>query len=163
MSKPSHTPRPGPSPLINDVEVAIAEPSKLSELVRRLMEMQREDALRLIGRNTTRSGIRRIHEYVTSAIDISMSILRKSSGDDVPAEDANRIALMLTRGLILVKYQAARGQLGGELPALIEAAIKKVLKTVKPTGSKRRDIERVLESARTLMDGLLVLAYMHAR
>lgn len=152
---------PLPSPSLTDKEFkdSLEQPAKLSELVRRLMELSERDARRLIG-DTTKTGFRRVHEHITSAIDRALEILARARGglDD---ESLNRILVMFTRGLILLNYQEARDQLDRELAVRVKAMVDHATEVLKTRSVDR--IRNTLEFMRTLMDAMLVLVYRYAR
>lgn len=154
------TTRFGPSsslPLDREFRESLDQPSKMVDLARSLMELPERDARRLIG-YTSKTGFRRVHEHLTSAIDRAIEILARGKLDD---ESLNKILIMFTRGLVLVNYQEARNQLDKELASRLKAMVEYEIEVLKTRSVER--IRRTLESMRTLMDAMCVLAYKYAR
>lgn len=169
-----------PTPTILERELLIKsleQPLKLAELVKRLEDARKDEAQELL-RGTTKSGFRKVHERVASAIDNSAEIfsrvlrmrdIEKTQDYDKTIERAiDRVSLVLAQTLIFVNYQEARGQLGRELAHRINDMIKQLLErlTEVRTTKSRENVDkllRTLESMRTIMDALLVVAYRYAR
>lgn len=154
--------RPGPPPPAPPVEKfskSLEDSKELLDLVRHLLEMREDHVYRLL-RATTSTGFRRIHEHLTSAIDRAIEIcLTKSELDE---KSIGEITLLIARGLILVNYQEARGQLNRDLADRLKAMITRLLDILK-TERKSSKIREVLESMRTLIDALAVLVYKYTR
>lgn len=151
-------------PTSREYEESLEDSLKLANLVTRLMELRDREAGRLIGKTTT-TGYRRVHEYLTSAIDRALELCRKAKGEKrLGDSELAEINLLISRSLILVNYQEARDQLSRDLADALRSIIHRILNSI----SSRREavnverLEKMLESARTIIDALAVLVYRYA-
>lgn len=135
--------------------------SALADLVKQLIGLP-EDQGRSLLRGTTISGYRRVHEFITSAIDRSIEICITAGSGKLNDRDINEITVLITRGLILIDYQVARGQLSEELANRIKRVLIDILDNVKKD-STAENIRRLFESARIVLDALAILAYKYGR
>jgi hypothetical protein len=130
----------------------LKDEGKLSYEVRRILSMDRASAQQLIG-DTTTTAYRRIHEVVTSVLD-------RIAGTPEPSQE---LLLDLSKALILVKYQLARGQISRGLAEHVERAINTVFEAFERTPKNWESVRSVARNARTYLDSLAVIVYMHSR
>lgn len=152
----------GPSssyPASKELIESLEQPLKMVDLTKNLMELPERDARKLIG-YTSKTGFRRIHEYLTSVIDRGLELISRDK-DKLNDERLNELLVMFARSLILVEYQEARDQLDRELANRIKIMVEHAIDVLKTKNIER--IKRTLESMRTIMDAILVLAYKYAR
>lgn len=139
----------------------LKEDEALSEYVQKLMAMREDDARRFIGYRTTKSAYRKVHEHIASAIDI---ILSKARGQEGQEERILSEALIsLSRGLILVEYQVARGQLGEELGRYLSGMLNTIINDLRASKKVGSELIKELDRARILVDAIAVLIYNYAR
>lgn len=137
-----------------------------------MLNLDEESAKRFIG-STTITAYRRVHEVAASALDevIKRLQLLRSPGERQKALD--EIALMLSRPLILIEYQAARGQISGGLAWFLKGVmdnIVEVMRKVMPEGVKPEEASRGFQElvdrakrVRGVLDSLAVLVYKYGR
>ncbi len=146
---------------------ALEQPTKLAELVKKIEEIKEEEARKLLGK-TTKSGFRKIHEQITSAIDRAAEILVPRPGKKIDERDIDNVYFILAQRLIFVRYQVVRGQVSEFLAKSVAEMIKHLLKVLDEVKEKKNQesivrLTRTLESMRTMMDALMVLVYRFAR
>lgn len=148
-----------------DLVDSLTDTEKLGHVVAYLLSADR-DKVKDITKDTTKSGYRKIHEILTSAIDRSLEILRqKKSAQEITQESVSTLNMMFTRALIFVHYQTVRGQTNKTLASLLTDIIKEILKeidNIKNKGDSRVLIKK-LESARAILDTILVVIHRYSR
>ncbi|MEM2075739.1 MAG: hypothetical protein QW705_06765 [Zestosphaera sp.] len=130
----------------------LSDDIELSNVIKQILTLERHTAESLIG-GTTSTAYRRIHEHLTAVLDRATVILSKPEPKDV-----SEIIIGLTKGLILVEYQLARGQISRELSDKLRVVLTNLQGSVRETNAIKK-----FERARTLLDALTVLVYKHAR
>ncbi len=105
-----------------------------------------------------KSAYRRIHEHYAAVLDRAVEILRgKTAIDDRTRQE---IVRDLTRVIIMVKYQAARGQLkegiSQDLVSLANKLIEKIEKTTEPSAQPKQ-LSSMFERARMIIDSLVIM------
>ncbi|MGC9012442.1 hypothetical protein, partial [Thermogladius sp.] len=102
-----------------------------------------------------KSAYRRIHEHYAAVLDKAVEILRgKTAIDDQTRQE---IVRDLTRVIIMVKYQAARGQLTEGIPQdLISLTNKLIKKTTEPSAQPKQ-LSSMFERARMIIDSLVIM------
>jgi hypothetical protein len=102
-----------------------------------------------------KSAYRRIHEHYAAVLDRAVEILRgKAAIDDQTRQE---IVRDLTRIIIMVKYQAARGQLTeGIQQDLISLTNKLIKKTTEPSAQPKL-LSSMFERARMIIDSLVIM------
>jgi len=128
----------------------IAQPDRASGYAINILTIDKKTAQNVIG-DTTITAYRRIHEIVTSALD-----------EVERGRDISEAVLSLTKSLILIKYQVARGIVSFQLVQYIEPVIRNILNCVKESKDlgKCRDRARY---GRLILDALAVLVYQYGR
>lgn len=158
MSRSRHESSP-PSISIDKFKQSLTNPSELADLVKKLMEMPKKQLSGLL-LGVTPSGYRRIHEYVASAFDRAMEVCAMKN--ELSIKEVNEISLLLSRGLILINYQIARGQLNEQLGSLLRGIITQIMDNIK-SEKRASEIRRLFESARILVDALAVIVYRYTK
>lgn len=133
---------------------ALTDPKILYQEVSRILNLDRKDAAKLIGRTTT-TAYRRVHEIISSVLDRIVS-----------GQLDETILIDLSKVVTLVSYQSARGQLSEGLASNLSQIINEVQKYVQNYLSQKRDLDlvkKVASSARALLDALAVLVYEYGR
>jgi len=133
-----------PSLLEFNVQVLKREDLLVDE-VEKILSMPSHNARSVIG-GTSSTAYRRVHEIVASALDR----LAGSAQRDLS------LLVDLSKALILIRYQAARGQISDALANYIDDVIRGVIDTAKASWEEAK---RVARNARTLLDALAVLVY----
>jgi len=133
-------------PTINIPKI-LSDDTELSNVIKQILTPRSPIAESLIEKRTTKTAYRKIHEHLTTVLDRAAIILSKPEPKDV-----SEIIIGLTKGLILVEYQLARGQLSKELGNKLKEVLTSLQDSVRET-----DAIKKFERARTLLDALLVL------
>jgi len=138
-------------PTIN-ISKILSDDTELSNVIKQILTLEPHTAGSLI-RGTTPTAYRRIHEHLTAVLDRATVILSKPEPKDI-----SEIIIGLTKGLILVEYQLARGQVSKELSDKLREVLTNLQNSVRETNAIKK-----FERARTLLDALTVLVYKYAR
>jgi len=99
----------------------------------------------IIGK-TSSTAYRRVHEIVTSALDRLIASAKYDSS----------LLIDLSKALIMVRYQAARGQLSDVIANYIDSMLRSIIDIAKTSWSEAKGFA---EKARTILDALAVLIY----
>lgn len=129
--------------------------------IERILGLNKRDAEFFIGK-TSGTAYRRVHEIVASVLD------RFSSS--IPGDPS--LLTELARGLILVRYQASRGQVSESLANYLDNMLRTIIDKAKSTIEKARssreevmkqweDVKRLARNARSILDALAVLVYQY--
>ncbi|MCC6055483.1 MAG: hypothetical protein LM583_02245 [Desulfurococcaceae archaeon] len=113
--------------------------------VEKILSLSPHSIRTIVGR-TSGTAYRRVHEIVTSALDR----LTASAKYD-PS-----LLIDLSKALIMVRYQAARGQLSDVIADYIDSMLRSIIDTAKTSWSEAKGFA---EKARTILDALAVLIY----
>jgi len=144
---------------------ALENDELLIQIVQRLLpldERRFSELKRLVG-GTTTSAYRRVHEPLAAILDEAMRGLggiQRSGGQQDIERIKSKLLLDLSRALILVKYQGARGQLSEGIENALTTIINRLINDIR--GVQVGNIEKtmkVFERARVLIDALAVLTY----
>lgn len=138
---------------------SLTDPHELSSLIEHLMGVPENQLSRLLT-GVTLSGYRRVHEHVASTIDRAIEIC--AARKELNNEAISEFSLLLARGLILINYQVARGQLNRELGMRLSSVITQLLDNVK-RAREINEVRKIFESARILIDAIAVIVYRHVR
>ena len=92
---------------------------------------------------------RRVHEVIASTFDRIIEA-RRSGGSP------SNLLVDLSRCLVMVKYQLARGQLSEGLANLLTTLLTQIINRARASQS---DLEQVVSRARTLIDALAVIVF----
>jgi hypothetical protein len=113
--------------------------------VEKILSLSPHTIRTIVGR-TSGTAYRRVHEIVTSALDR----LTASAKYD-PS-----LLIDLSKALIMVRYQAARGQLSDVIANYIDSMLRSIIDAAKTSWSEAKGFA---EKARTILDALAVLIY----
>ena len=150
--------------------------------IERILGLSEQEALRIIGK-TSDTAYRRVHEILTSALDRVVEVVHaeklkfesiEASGQRIPEQEIEEVkksllALLtdLSKALIMVRYQRARGQIATSLANYTDSIVRNVIDHIKSVESinkeKLQEIERLATNARSLLDSLAVLVYEYAK
>ncbi len=141
----------------------------LSGSIRNLLSMKPYQVRSFIG-GTSISAYRRIHEVLTGILDSFNEALRRQeqSSNNISISEIDKGILDLSRGLILVEYQEARGQISRPLADEIKDILNNLIQTIgniraNPNTNTIRSLRKSIERARTFFDALVVLVYKYGR
>jgi hypothetical protein len=142
---------------------SIDSDEKLYEIVDQIMKLPEYQIKRILG-GTSTTAYRRVHERLASSIDRILERLRNYKN----VKDIAGPALSdLTRSLILLRYQNARGQISDDLRSILESIVSKLVNDIKSLQSsdseKLEELRKKLERARSLIDAIAVLAYEYGK
>jgi CRISPR/Cas system CSM-associated protein Csm2 small subunit len=142
---------------------SIESDEKLYEIVDQIMKLPEYQIKRILG-GTSTTAYRRVHERLASSIDRILERLRNYKN----VKDIAGPALSdLTRSLILLRYQNARGQISDDLRSILESIVSKLVNDIKSLQSsdseKLEELRKKLERARSLIDAIAVLAYEYGK
>ncbi|MEM1645819.1 MAG: hypothetical protein QXL96_08145 [Ignisphaera sp.] len=149
---------------------AVKDPKLLVDEVSKLLYMDEREARGFIG-GTTITAYRRVHEIIASVLDRTIAL----RGADVNTfqKMVHELLVELSKALVLVKYQRARGQLSDGLATNLESLIDittRILKDLPTKPSSTQDHSSIVENvvntltrARTLLDALATLVYTYGR
>lgn len=155
--------KPKPSTPLLDKEKfrnSLENHSNLVDLVKRLMGIEETEASKLLEK-VTKTGYRRVHDYVALALDRSIEICKRTTSAKLSNEEVNEIILLLSRGLILINYQLARKQLNENIAICLRGVLEHILDKIQ-NGVDKSTLTKMIESARTLVDALAVVVYRYA-
>jgi hypothetical protein len=138
----------------------------VSNFVRDILTKSEKEAERIIGegkkdekgeaKKTTISSYRRVHEIASSALE-----------EVERGKNPTSAITALTKSLILVKYQEARGLLLGQLPRYIEQILSKVLgcmqEALEGQGDKIHECREMAKNGKMILDALAVLVYQYGK
>jgi CRISPR/Cas system CSM-associated protein Csm2 small subunit len=149
--------------LSDQVAQSIDSDEKLYEIVDQIMKLPEYQIKRILG-GTSTTAYRRVHERLASSIDRILEKLRNYKN----VKDIAGPALSdLTRSLILLRYQNARGQISDDLRSILESIVSKLVNDIKSLQSsdseKLEELRKKLERARSLIDAIAVLAYEYGK
>ena len=149
--------------LSDQVAQSIESDEKLYEIVDQIMKLPEYQIKRILG-GTSTTAYRRVHERLASSIDRILEKLRIYKN----VKDIAGPALSdLTRSLILLRYQNARGQISDDLRSILESIVSKLVNDIKSLQSsdseKLEELRKKLERARSLIDAIAVLAYKYGK
>jgi CRISPR/Cas system CSM-associated protein Csm2 small subunit len=149
--------------LSDQVAQSIDSDEKLYEIVDQIMKLPEYQIKRILG-GTSTTAYRRVHERLASSIDRILEKLRIYKN----VRDIAGTALSdLTRSLILLRYQNARGQISDDLRSILESIVSKLVNDIKSLQSsdseKLKELRMKLERARSLIDAIAVLAYEYGK
>lgn len=158
----SHPPTRNPD-IIN---IDLKNVENVSNFVRDILAKSKEEAELIIGeiikkrnkekvvKKTTKSSYRRVHEIASSALE-----------EVERGKNPTSAITALTKSLILVKYQEARGLLVGQLPRYIEHILSKVLECMQEASKKQggniHDCREMAKNGKMILDALAVLVYQY--
>jgi CRISPR/Cas system CSM-associated protein Csm2 small subunit len=154
--------------LSDQVAQSIESDEKLYEIVDQIMKLPEYQIKRILG-GTSTTAYRRVHERLASSIDKILEKLRNYKNvKDINVRDIAGTALSdLTRSLILLRYQNARGQISDDLRSILESIVSKLVNDIKSLQSsdseKLKELRKKLERARSLIDAIAVLAYEYGK
>ena len=144
-------------------EILRDEKSLVNE-IEKILGLQPEAAESVIGR-TSGTAYRRVHEIVASALDRVEEAVRslKLAPQDAP-KALPPLLIDLSKALIMVRYQAARGQASDVLANYIDPLIRSIIDVIKDVEKgvdkgKLDEIERIVRNARAVLDAIAVLVY----
>jgi len=154
--------RPQPR-LSNQAAQSIDSDEKLYEIVDQIMKLPKNQIERILG-DTSTTAYRRVHKMLALSIDRILERLRNYKN----VKDIAGPALSdLTRSLILLRYQNARGQISNDLRSILESIVSKLVNDIKSLQSsdseKLEELRKKLERARSLIDAIAVLAYKYGK
>ena len=129
---------------------ALEKDDVLANNVRTLL-MADERSLRGLVGETTITAYRRVHEVIASTLDRLAEASAGQTGLSV-----SKLLVDLSRCLVLVKYQLARGQLSRSLAEILANILTYIIDKAKTSPQELRDIA---PRARTLLDALAVVVY----
>jgi uncharacterized membrane protein YccC len=150
--------------------------------IERILGLSEQEASGIIGK-TSDTAYRRVHEILTSALDRVVEVVHaeklkfesiEASGQRIPEQEIEEVkksllALLtdLSKALIMVRYQRARGQIATSLANYTDSIVRNVIDHIKSVESidkeKLQEIERLATNARSLLDSLAVLVYECAK
>ena len=147
----SHPPTRNPD-IIN---IDLKNVENVSNFVRDILAKSKEEAeLIKVVKKTTKSSYRRVHEIASSALE-----------EVERGKNPTSAITALTKSLILVKYQEARGLLVGQLPRYIEHILSKVLECMQEASKKQggniHDCREMAKNGKMILDALAVLVYQY--
>ena len=148
----------------NTSSIDLENIKNVSNFVRDILTKSEKEAERIIGegkkdeegeaKKTTISSYRRVHEIVLSALE-----------EVERGKNPSSAITALTKSLILVKYQKARGLLLGQLPQYIEQILSKVLECMQEAsegqGDKIHKCREMAKNGKMILDALAVLVYQY--
>jgi len=158
----SHPPTRNP----DTINIDLKNVENVSNFVRDVLTKSEKEAERIIGegkkdeegeaKKTTKSSYRRVHEIVSSALE-----------EVERGKNPTSAITALTKSLILVKYQKARGLLLGPLPQYIEQILSKVLGCMQEAsegqGDKIHECREMAKNGKMILDALAVLVYQYGK
>lgn len=116
---------------------------------------------------TSKTAYRHVHEVIASSLDRLSEFARQYRGREQEArKNIGEHMLRISKGLILVRYQMARKQLGANLGQNLAQLIQAVLGKVREFAAGRIGLDELataIENARSILDAWAVIVYQFAR
>lgn len=137
--------------LVINVDKVLKNDRELSKAIEDLLIARKDRAKALVGK-TTITSYRRIHEILGSVLDKIESQLR--TGRQINIIDLSKV-------LVLISYQEARGQISKVLANYLKDMVRTVLHEV--GRSETAELRGIVSRARTLIDAFTVLVYEYGK